>query len=48
MRESLFSLSDKNQADVIESFNSISRYLANLLNIDDPCFEQIVVLKYPY
>ena len=32
----MLSLSDNNQADVIEPFNSVSRYLGVLLNIDDP------------
>ena len=30
------SLSHDNQADVIEVFNSTSRYLDDLLNIDNP------------
>ena len=29
----MFSLSDNNQADVIEAFNTISRYLDDLLNM---------------
>ena len=32
------SLSDNNQADVIEAFNSTSRYLEDLLNTDNPYF----------
>ena len=32
-------LSDDNRADVIKAFNSMSRYLDNLLNIDYPYFE---------
>ena len=32
------SLSDSNQADIIEAFNSPSRYLDDLLNIDNPYF----------
>ena len=36
------SLSDNNQADVVEAFNSTLRYLDVLLNIDSPYFEQIV------
>ena len=36
------SLSDENQADIIESFNSTSRYLYDLLNIDNPYFEGMV------
>ena len=31
-----------NQADVIEAFNSTSRYLDDLLNIDNPYFEGMV------
>ena len=30
----MLSLSDNNQADIVESFNSTSRYLDDLLNID--------------
>ena len=32
-RDFMLSLSDNNQADIIESFNSTSRYLDDLLNI---------------
>ena len=32
-------LSDNNQADVVETFNSTSRYLDDLLIIDNPCFK---------
>ena len=35
-------LSDKNQANVIEAFNSASRSPGDFLNIDTPYFEQIV------
>ena len=34
----MLSLSDNYQADVVEAFNSISRYLDDLLNIDNPYF----------
>ena len=34
------SLSDSNQADIIEAFNSTSRYLDDLLNIDNPYFDR--------
>ena len=37
----MLSLSDKNQTDIIEAFNSTLRYLDVLLNIDNPYFEQI-------
>ena len=46
-RESSFALSDKNQANVIEALNSTSRYLDDLLNIDNPNFEQMVSQIYP-
>ena len=32
----MLSLSDNNQADTVEVFNSTSRYLDDLLNIDNP------------
>ena len=35
------------QADIIEAFNSTSRYLDDLLNIDNPCFEGMVNQIYP-
>ena len=38
----MLSLSDNNQTDKIEAFNSTSRYLDELLNIDIPYFEQMV------
>ena len=43
----MLSLSDNNQTDVVEAFNSISRYLDELLNIDNPYFEQKVSQIYP-
>ena len=41
----MLSLSDNNQTDIIEAFNS--RYLDDLLNIDNPYFEQMVGQIYP-
>ena len=41
------SLSRENQADIIEAFNSTSRYLDNLLNIDNIYFDQMVDRIYP-
>ena len=38
----MLSLSDNNQTDIIQAFNSTSRYLDDLLNIDNPYFEQMV------
>ena len=46
-RDLMLSLSDNNQSDVIEAFNSTSRYLDDLLNIDNPYFEQMVGQIYP-
>ena len=46
-RDFMLSLSDNNQTDIIEAFNSTSRYLDYLLNIDNPYFEQMVGQIYP-
>ena len=43
----MLSLSDNNQTDAVEAFNSTSRYLDDLLNIDNPNFEQIIGQIYP-
>ena len=40
-------LSDSNQTDIIVAFNTTSRYLDDLLNIDNPYFEQMVGQIYP-
>ena len=45
MRETSYCLSDNNQADVVEAFNSTSRYLDDLLNIDNPYFAQTVKIS---
>ena len=37
----MLSLSDNNQTDIIEAFNSTSRYLDDSFNIDTPYFEQM-------
>ena len=39
-REFKLSMSDNNQTDIIEAFNATSRYLDDLLNIDNPYFEK--------
>ena len=41
------SLSSDTQADVIEAFNSTSRYLDDLLNINNPYFKGMVSQIYP-
>ena len=46
-RDFMLSLSDNNQTDIIEAFKSTSRYLNDLLNIDNPYFEQMVGHIYP-
>ena len=46
-RDFMLSLSDDNHTDIIEPFNSTSRYLDDLLNIDNPYFEQMVGQIYP-
>ena len=43
----MLSLSEDNQSDVIEAFNSTSRYLDDLLNIDNDFFDSMVNLIYP-
>ena len=40
-------LSSDNQANVFKVFNSMSRYLDDLLNIDNPYFEGMVNQIYP-
>ena len=37
-RDFMLSLSDNNQTDIIKTFNSTSRYLDDLLNIENPYF----------
>ena len=45
----MLSLSDNNQTDIIEAFNSTSRYLDDLLKIDNPYFVWGAVLVFiPY
>ena len=41
------SLSRENQAEIIEAFNSTSRYLDDLLNINNTYFDQMVDRIYP-
>ena len=46
-RDFMKSLSRENQTDIIEAFNSTSRYLDDLLNINNIYFDQIVDRIYP-
>ena len=41
-RDFILSLSDNNQTDIIQTFSSTSIYLDDLINIDNPYFEQMV------
>ena len=43
----MLSLSEHNQSEVIETFNSTSRYLDDLLNIDNNLFDCLVNHIYP-
>ena len=46
-RDCMDPLNHDNQTDVIEAFNSTSRYLDDLLNIDNPYLEGMVNQIYP-
>ena len=46
-RDFMMSLSDDKQADVIEAFNTTSRYLDDILNINNVYFENMVSQIYP-
>ena len=41
-KDFMLSLSELTQSDVIEAFNSTSRYLDDLLNIDNNFFDSVV------
>ena len=43
----MMSLSDDKQADVIDAFNTTSRYLDDILNINNVYFDNIVSQIYP-
>ena len=43
----MLSLSDDNQSEGIEAYNSTSRYLDDLLNIDNTFFDSMVNHIYP-
>ena len=43
----MLSLSDDNQSEDIEAFNSTSRYLDDLFNIDNIFFDSMVNHIYP-
>ena len=43
----ILSLSENNQSDVIEAFNSTSRYMDDLVNVNNNLFDSIVNRIYP-
>ena len=43
----MMSLSDNKQADVIGAFNATSRYLDDILNLNNVCFDNMVSQIYP-
>ena len=46
-RDFTMSLSGDKQADVIDAFNNTSRYLDDILNINNVYFDNMVSQKYP-
>ena len=46
-RDFMLSLSEDIQSDIIEAFNSTSRYVDDLLNIDNNFFDSLVNSMYP-
>ena len=46
-RDFMLSLSEENQSGIIEAFNSTSRYLDDLLNMDNNFFDSMVNRIYP-
>ena len=46
-RDFMMSLSGDKQADVIDSYNTTSRYLDDILNINNVYFENMVSQIYP-
>ena len=47
-RDFIMSLSDDTQGNITNAFNSTSRCLDELLNIDNPYFEGTITQIYPY
>ena len=46
-RDFMMSLSDDKQADIIDTFNTTSRYLDDILNINNVYFDNMVSQIYP-
>ena len=47
-RDFMMSLSDKKQVDVIDAFYTTSRYLDDILNINNVNFDNMVSQMYPF
>ena len=47
VRDFLISLSDDKQAEIIDAFNTTSRYLDDILNINNFYFDTMVSQIYP-
>ena len=43
----MMSLSDDKQADIIDTFNTTSRYLDDILNINNVYFDNMAIQIYP-
>ena len=46
-KDLMMSLSDYKQADIIDAFNTTSRYLADISNINNVYFDNMVSQIYP-
>ena len=46
-RDFMLSLSDDKQAYIMDAFNTTSRYLDDILNIDNVYFDKMVSQVYP-
>ena len=46
-RDFMISLSVENQSEIIEAFSSTSRYLDDILNIDNTYFDGLISQIYP-
>ena len=46
-RDLMMSFSDDKQADIIDAFNTTSRYLDDVLNIDNVYFDTMASQIYP-
>ena len=45
-RDFMMSLSDDNQADIIDAFNTTSRYMDDILNINNVYFDNMLIQIY--